>query len=197
VPRSEQANQAIRDQRRRQLLDAAARLFARNGYAGTRIEDIASAGGASKGLIYHYFGSKEAVFVALVERAVHGTSRLLEAAAGGSGSAPMRLRRLIEQEMEGMTDDRHSVLVLVQALTSDAAPEEARKLVYALGHRALEVTSELIAAGQRTGTVAAGDPDQLAALLHACLQGLAVSAATPAPWPRPASSDSLVRLLIP
>lgn len=197
MPRTEQANQAIRAQRRRQLLDAAARVFARNGYAGTRIEDIASEGNASKGLIYHYFGSKEAVFVALVERAVHGTLRLLEAAAGRSGAAHERLRWLIQQEMEGMTDDRHSILVLVQALTSDATPDEARQLVTALGRRALEVTSGLIAEGQRAGTVVAGDPEQLADLLHACLQGLAVSAATSAPWPQPASSESLVRLLIP
>lgn len=196
MPRTEQANQAIRDQRRLQLLDAAATVFARNGYAGTRIQDIATAGGASKGLIYHYFGSKEAVFVALVERAVHGTVRLLEAAASRPGPASERLRWLIEREMEGMAEDRHSVLVLVQALTSDATPEDARQLVYALGHRALDVTSALIAEGQRAGDVVAGDPDQLADLLHACLQGLAVSAAATEPWPRPVSPETLVRLLI-
>ncbi len=197
MPRTDEANQAIRDERRRRLLDAAAAIFARNGYAGTRIEDIAAASGASKGLLYHYFGGKEAVFEALVARAVRGTLRLLDGCAARAGTPAERLRWLIEQEMAGMTDDRLSVLVLTQALTSDATPSGARRLVGELGVRALDVTTRLIADGQADGSVVAGDPKQLAELLHACLQGLAVSAATTGPWPEPPSSETLVGLLIP
>ncbi|MCL6627892.1 MAG: TetR/AcrR family transcriptional regulator, partial [Alicyclobacillus shizuokensis] len=59
MPRTEKVNQQIRDERKEQILAAAAEVFARNGYVGTRIDDIASAAGISKGLIYHYFGGKE------------------------------------------------------------------------------------------------------------------------------------------
>lgn len=196
MPRDERANRALREERRRQLLDAAGSVFARNGYAGTRIEAIAAAAGTSKGLLYHYFGGKEAIFVALAERAVHGTLRLLESALARPGTAAERLRWLIEQEMHGMRQDRHSVLVLVQALTSDAAPEEARTLAFGLGERALQVTTELITQGQSEGSVVPGDPEQLALLLHASAQGLAVSAATPEPWPSPVRAETLVGLLI-
>lgn len=49
-------------ERKQQLLDAAARLFAERGYAETRILDICREAGVAKGLFYWYFDTKEAVF---------------------------------------------------------------------------------------------------------------------------------------
>jgi TetR/AcrR family fatty acid metabolism transcriptional regulator len=51
---------AVED-KRRQLLDAAVRVFARRGYHGSRVGDIAEAAGVAHGLLYHYFSSKEEV----------------------------------------------------------------------------------------------------------------------------------------
>jgi TetR/AcrR family transcriptional regulator, fatty acid metabolism regulator protein len=47
--------------KRRALLAAAVRVFARSGYHGARVGDIAAEAGVAHGLIYHYFGSKEDV----------------------------------------------------------------------------------------------------------------------------------------
>jgi AcrR family transcriptional regulator len=49
-------------ERRRQLLDAAAELFSERGYQETRVMDICKAAGVAKGLFYWYFESKEEVF---------------------------------------------------------------------------------------------------------------------------------------
>lgn len=49
-------------ERKQQLLDAAAHLFAERGYAETRILDICREAGVAKGLFYWYFDTKEAVF---------------------------------------------------------------------------------------------------------------------------------------
>ena len=62
MPRTEAANREIRAQRQAQIQSAAARLFAHNGFVGTRIEDIADAVSMSKGLLYHYFGSKTELY---------------------------------------------------------------------------------------------------------------------------------------
>jgi TetR/AcrR family fatty acid metabolism transcriptional regulator len=51
---------AVED-RRRQILDAAVRVFARNGYHGSRVGDIATEAGVAHGLLYHYFASKDEV----------------------------------------------------------------------------------------------------------------------------------------
>lgn len=54
-----------RPDRRRRILEAALRCFARRGFAATTIEDIRAASGASTGSLYHHFGSKEALAGAL------------------------------------------------------------------------------------------------------------------------------------
>ncbi len=49
------------EDKRRQILDAAVRVFARRGYHGSRVGDIAEEAGVAHGLLYHYFSSKEEV----------------------------------------------------------------------------------------------------------------------------------------
>jgi AcrR family transcriptional regulator len=55
---------AVED-KRRQLLDAAVRVFARKGYHASRVGDIAEEAGAAHGLLYHYFKSKDDVLEAV------------------------------------------------------------------------------------------------------------------------------------
>lgn len=49
------------EDKRRQILAAAVRVFARRGYHGSRVGDIAEEAGVAHGLLYHYFSSKEEV----------------------------------------------------------------------------------------------------------------------------------------
>ena len=48
-----------RDDRRRDILKAAVKVFAERGYHGCRISDVAEAAGVAYGLVYHYFGNKD------------------------------------------------------------------------------------------------------------------------------------------
>jgi AcrR family transcriptional regulator len=57
------------DERRRQLLEAGARVFTEHSYDDASMADVARAAGISKGLLYHYFPSKRDLFVATLEAA--------------------------------------------------------------------------------------------------------------------------------
>jgi AcrR family transcriptional regulator len=57
------------DVTRRTVLRAATAEFARNGLAGARVDEIARRAGVSKRMLYHYFGNKEAVWLAVLEEA--------------------------------------------------------------------------------------------------------------------------------
>lgn len=59
-----------KDERAPEILDAALASFAEKGFAACRMDDIARRAGISKGTIYLYFESKEAVFKALAQRAI-------------------------------------------------------------------------------------------------------------------------------
>jgi TetR/AcrR family transcriptional repressor of mexJK operon len=58
------------DDRRQQILDAALDLFARKGFKGASIKELAKAAGVSPGLIYWYFQDKEGLFAALLEHQI-------------------------------------------------------------------------------------------------------------------------------
>jgi AcrR family transcriptional regulator len=60
---------------RQRLLDAATEEFAARGIAGARVDRIAQASGSNKAQIYHYFGSKDALFEAVFDRVVEATLR--------------------------------------------------------------------------------------------------------------------------
>ena len=53
---------------RKQILDAALKLFSHRGYGATSVNDIAEKAGLSKGNVYHHFADKETIFRALIDR---------------------------------------------------------------------------------------------------------------------------------
>jgi AcrR family transcriptional regulator len=55
------------EEKRRQILDAAVRVFARKGFHASRVGDIAEEAGVAHGLLYHYFDSKDAVLQAVFQ----------------------------------------------------------------------------------------------------------------------------------
>jgi TetR/AcrR family transcriptional regulator len=57
---------------RQRILDVATQEFSAKGYHGARIDDIMRLSKVSKNLIYHYFGSKEKLFIAVLEQAYQG-----------------------------------------------------------------------------------------------------------------------------
>jgi len=61
-------DEAARAAKRTELLDAAARCFAERGYHATRTADICAQAGMSSGNLFHYFPTKQAVLLALIER---------------------------------------------------------------------------------------------------------------------------------
>jgi AcrR family transcriptional regulator len=82
--------------REAQMVAAAERLFAERGYHGVSMDEIATASGISKPMLYDYFGSKEGLFLACVERA---RGRLFEEIAGavrGAEEAEAALRAGVE-----------------------------------------------------------------------------------------------------
>lgn len=91
------------DQRRWDLLDRAFPLFAQHGYHALSVRKLADGLGVSTGVLYHYFDSKQAVFVAMVrqrvEEQVERSLAALERAEPGQASADL-LRRFVQDEAD-------------------------------------------------------------------------------------------------
>ncbi len=173
-PRTEETNQRIREEQKQHILDAARKLFAHRGLMATKMNDIASAADISYGLAYHYFKNKEEIFATLVEKALAGTVRLMEQAYSMPATPWERIFWLGAQILEGLKDEPEFAMIVLQAFTSEAVPQQVRERAIEQSKMLHDTLRQLIAEGQAAGQVVAGNADYLASVFAACLQGLAV-----------------------
>jgi AcrR family transcriptional regulator len=108
-----------RELTRRRLLEAAGQLFARHGFDGTSVDDVAEAAGFSKGAVYYNFESKDELFEALVQENIGGLVTSLERALGDARTIEEKLAAaqavLTEQERH-KSGGRLEFEVLAQAM---------------------------------------------------------------------------------
>src|SRR3954454_19796573 len=108
---------AAAEDKRRQILSAAVRVFAAQGYEATRVGDIAKDAGVAYGLVYHYYGSKEAVLEAVFREA---WGRLLAAVAIAEQTgetATEQLSLVVKIVLRSWRDDPNLVRLLVREIT--------------------------------------------------------------------------------
>lgn len=91
------------DARPDEILGAALAVFGERGFDAARMEDIAAGAGVSKGAVYLYFESKEAVLKGLIEREVAPVAERLRALAEDGGADPAATLRLIVETAAQMT----------------------------------------------------------------------------------------------
>lgn len=84
-----------RSTKRDDIVDAAARLFRTRGVHATSVADIIAASGTSAGSVYHHFGSKNDVVLAVADRAIVGPLRRILAERGDGALSPGDILRLI------------------------------------------------------------------------------------------------------
>ncbi len=150
APGSNSIGSPRKDLIRESLLDKAAELFVRRGYANTRMQDIAEEMGLAKSSIYHYFASKEKLLQALTEDlAAQGVERL-ELLLGNRKLTPVeRLRQatsssILSKLQGGM---RFRMADRIEA----ELPEDIRTAFKNGRRRVLALTIEMIESGVKSG----------------------------------------------
>jgi len=143
------ASKAAAVDKRRQILDAAVRVFARQGFHATRVSDIADEAGVAYGLVYHYFRSKDEV---LGELFVERWSLLLaaiEEADRAGGSHRARLAAVAGFIVESYRHDPELMKVIIVEVTR-AANSFGRTYLPEI-RRAYESIAKIVADGQAAG----------------------------------------------
>jgi TetR/AcrR family transcriptional regulator, fatty acid metabolism regulator protein len=86
-------DRVVRSAKRRQILDAATRVFASRGYHGARVSDIAREAGIAYGLVYHYFRNKEEILDTIFAERWGAFLDVVEGIAAGPQPASEKLRQ--------------------------------------------------------------------------------------------------------
>jgi AcrR family transcriptional regulator len=143
-----------------EVLDAAQMLFTERGYGATSVAAIAKAAGISKGAVYLYFPSKQAILAGLVERAVGAfPDGIVALAAQGQGSVREGLAMLltgIAMRLSNPATLAVPKIVIHEALT---APEVAQMYREKVLDRAMPAMEALIRRGIASGELREIDPE--------------------------------------
>jgi AcrR family transcriptional regulator len=106
------------------ILDVAGQAFARGGYHAASMDEIAELAGVSKPMLYAYFGSKEGLYVAYVDRTGRELVERLVAAAGRDDPPSKQLRARIAEFLSFVEEHRDGWTVLFREVIS-SQPLEA------------------------------------------------------------------------
>ena len=144
--------QRRKDARPDEILAAALELFARHGYAATRLADVAAHAGVSKGTLYLYFPNKAELFKAVVRRAF--APNLLQAEtllAEFQGSSRELLSRLIEQAARVLVDTPLSGIPKLVIAEAGNFPEIAEFYFTEIIQRGQRLVEQVLARGLQRG----------------------------------------------
>jgi AcrR family transcriptional regulator len=180
VERTRESRAEKQARTRAELLATAARVFARRGYNGASVEEIAEEAGYSHGAIYSNFKGKADLFLTVFEDYMAKRARELAATqAEVAADAPLeiRARALADQWMQRFERDRESFVLHMEFI---AHAERDPELAGRFGARSAalrEAISRYIVEYQRqAGGELAMPPEDLAMVLRALGIGLAVEA---------------------
>ena len=144
-----------RQLRRDQILDSAARVFARDGFHAARMDDVAAELGLTKAALYYYCDSKEDLFVKVIEARVGIAVEALENLDSTARTATAKVREAIRTHL--LVFHRHRdiyTMFLGERLRSISA--EAASVVDEMGRRFERRWAEFLEEGIQTGEFKTG-----------------------------------------
>jgi len=136
APRSNAGTKGVpRLEREDQILTVASEVFASESFAATNIQTVADRAGISKPLIYNYFGSKEGLFLACIERGGDIVAAEIERIANEENVGIERGMRTLDGMFHVLEDQRH-----LWRLFYDATAPTSGPVADAVGHYTERIT---------------------------------------------------------
>ena len=135
------------EEKRRQILDAAVRVFARKGFHTCRVADIAEEAGVAHGLLYHYFTSKDEVLEAVFRENWSVLVERVEAVEASGESAREQLRHVAAIVLRTWLHQPDVVRVVVREIAR--SPELQQRIGELV--KPIDAIRRIIERGQQTG----------------------------------------------
>ncbi|MFG6119024.1 MULTISPECIES: TetR/AcrR family transcriptional regulator [Thalassobacillus] len=128
-----------------QIIDAAVKVIAENGYHSSQVSKIAKQAGVADGTIYLYFKNKEDILVSLFQQKMGNFIQKIEEETNSQQTAVEKLLKLIEKHFEQLTADHH--LAIVTQLELRQSNKELRLKINEVLKRYLTVIDQIIEEG--------------------------------------------------
>jgi TetR/AcrR family fatty acid metabolism transcriptional regulator len=148
------------DDKRKRILQAAVKVFARRGYFGARVSEIAKRAGVADGTIYLYFRNKEDILVRLFDEVMTEHLEKARAALRAVPGAPARMRAIAEHHLRVLGSNRDLAVVFQVELRQSVKFMERFTASWLQDYFAL--VNQVIEEGQRDGSLRSDLPRKVA-----------------------------------
>src|ERR1700748_3241273 len=139
-----------------EALAAGGREFAASGLAGARVDEIAARAGVNKQLVYHYFGDKDALYLAVLEW-VYEEIRTQERKLNLEGLPPEQaIRKLIEASFDHLAAHPDFIVLLNDENRGSARHVQGSGRIEAMHSPLVSMVSKILSEGVRAGTFRKG-----------------------------------------
>jgi len=160
-----------KEKRRQDIICAALELFVTQGYAATKITDIAKRVNMSTGLMFHYFASKEELYEELVRIGLQGTQYPLNQQCAHAIDFFSEFTGQLFDYMRKEPITAKFFVLMAEAQKNRATPPHIREL--AMQVNVIEQFVPVIEWGQQEGTIRRGNPLALSNAFWCSIQGIA------------------------
>ncbi|MFJ5047457.1 TetR family transcriptional regulator [Streptomyces sp. NPDC088719] len=160
--------------RRDMILKAAVRMFARQGFATTRVEDIAKEAGVAKGSVYLHFDSRDALLAAAFEEYRANSRAVVDQALTGPGDGLERLARLVRSVLDLVLAEPELARILIDLWSAGRQGAASGLDVPAVYREYRAAIAGLLAEAEAEGVCRAGVGAGHAAVVVGAIEGLLV-----------------------
>ncbi len=177
TPRSKKISAQMRAESRDQLIAAARKLFAKQGYFNTKVSDLANEAGMSQGNVYWYFKSKEDLLKAVLAEGFEALEQMTADVAASTGTASEKIDYLLEQTIVFYSEQGNFTNILNALIAHGGTPymEELGFEMTAIGARYHGNLGQVFAQAREENIVADVDPNILVMFFFALFNGLLVT----------------------
>lgn len=160
-----------KEKRRQDILNVGLDLFIRKGYAATRTAEIANIVGMSEGLLFHYFETKEKLYIALLELAQTGKDNIFSL----KNISPLHFfEETAKTILDYIVKEPFAAKLFVlmnRAQYDESLCEKARNCI--MRKKDMDYAVELVKQGQKEGSIRDGEPMALVIAFFMAIQGIA------------------------
>lgn len=160
-------------ERRSQILRAARAVFIEKGFLAARVEDVARRAGLSKGAVYFYFSSKRHLFLALVQEEHEATYSFLDQAEEDGRPAAIKLLDLGQKYLDYFAGLKSPPRFFLMMCEQGIRDDEIREECHAVHERFVDAAARILAQGMAEGAFRQADPQAVAQMLKALIDGMA------------------------
>lgn len=174
MPKTKEQYEVIKIESKLKIKRVGLKLFIEKGLLATSVSEIASEAGISKGLMYHYYKSKEDLYYELIGEAINLSVESITNTFDLSKTPKEKIKIICKNITANINENDETAQYFVfinRFLVNESNSEKAQDLI----ERAfipLELTEKIIECGQKLGELKRGEPKALALLFWSAVHGL-------------------------